>query len=384
MRNTLPRYIKAEICSIRDLSKRWYIYYYHLKPGSSEYQFFKEYKGINRYKTKNDRLLAARAARDARNELLAEGWSPFKEHTVEEFMEVPNASASQSLNKILNYKQSYLKRTGFISARSRIQNFITYLESLNLASCPITIIDQETIRRYLQSLKTERNLSNRARNNHLTELNSCFQLLLKYQYVQANPCQFLDKEPEHSEIHRPFSDSELAQLVEYLKANDPYLLQFCRFVCYAFLRTTEIVNLRVGDINASNNTLSIQSKTGFIQKPILNQLWPTLEAMEYHQYPKEYYLFSAQGKPTAAGTSRDYFSKRFTAAKRALGFSHFYTLYGLRHTFVQQLLRNGATDRQVMSLTGHRSMAAFEAYKRNLELKEPKGADLSQFFSNNL
>lgn len=377
----MQRYYPAEICRFRDLSKRWYIYYYHLIPGTTQYKFFKEYAGINRYKSKKQRLEAAKALRDARNELLAEGWSPFKEHSLEEFIDTPVTSISKAFADVIHYKKSYLKYTGYKSAKSRINAFLQYCQHKKLLDTPVSDIDQKFIQQYLNTLKFQRSLSNRARNNHLIELRSSFEILRKNQHVASNPAEFVDKLPEQSEIHRPFTDAQLVELKNYLSKHDPYLLQFCYFVIYAFLRTTEIVNLKINDLDLDSDLIHVRSKTGFITKPLLSQLRAKLDVMNVEQYEPNCYLFSAKGHPNPEGTTREMFSHRFTKAKRALGYSKFYTLYGLRHTFVQQLLNNGASDRQVMALTGHRTMAAFEAYKRNLNIKQVTGQDLSGYFN---
>jgi integrase len=151
---------------------------------------------------------------------------------------------------------------------------------------------------------------------------------------------------------------------------------------YAFLRTTEIVNIRVKDIDLESDLLHIQSKTGFITKPIVTTLKDKLEHIGIKQYSEECYLFSSKGYPDREGTTREFFSHKFTRIKRDLGYSKFYTLYGLRHTFIQMLLNDGASDREVMYLTGHKSQVAFDAYKRNLTLKQPAGSDLDRFFKN--
>jgi integrase len=378
----MQRYIPAEICSIRSLSKRWYIFYYHLIPGTTDYEFIKEYKGINRYKTTKKRLEAARSLRDARNELLSEGWSPYKDHQVEEFVEVADHTISFAFEKVMQLKKGFLRYTGFKSAKSRINAFLEYCTNKKMLDHSIVSIDETFLRKYLDSLKQKRQLSNRARNNHLIEIKSDFQLLKQYGYVKNNPAEHIKKLPESSEIHRPFTEQQLSELQKYMAIQEPYLLQFCHFVVYAFLRTTEIVNIRIKDIDLESDLLHIQSKTGFITKPIVTTLKNKLEHIGIKQYSEECYLFSSKGCPDREGTTREFFSHKFTRIKRDLGYSKFYTLYGLRHTFIQMLLNDGASDREVMYLTGHKSQVAFDAYKRNLTLKQPAGSDLDRFFKN--
>lgn len=64
-------------------------------------------------------------------------------------------------------------------------------------------------------------------------------------------------------------------------------------------------------------------------------------------------------------------TKQFKVLKNQLQLSPMHTMYSLRHTFISNLFQNGATSYELMSLTGHTTLAAFEKYIRSIRDKTP-------------
>ncbi|MEI6594160.1 MAG: hypothetical protein WCO28_01270 [Bacteroidota bacterium] len=53
-------------------------------------------------------------------------------------------------------------------------------------------------------------------------------------------------------------------------------------------------------------------------------------------------------------------------------------MYSIKHTFVCELIRNGAREVDVRRMTRHKTSDAFQKYIR--QFNEEKPADLSEFF----
>jgi len=53
-------------------------------------------------------------------------------------------------------------------------------------------------------------------------------------------------------------------------------------------------------------------------------------------------------------------------------------MYSIKHTFVSELIRNGAREVDVRRMTRHKTSDAFQKYIR--QFNEEKPADLSEFF----
>jgi integrase len=76
--------------------------------------------------------------------------------------------------------------------------------------------------------------------------------------------------------------------------------------------------------------------------------------------------FVADGKPGAEPFGKGFFSKRFAKLRKEIGISSDYTIYGLKHTRVIHLKSAGASDADIMALTGHSTYDAFSRYLRDL------------------
>ena len=179
-----------------------------------------------------------------------------------------------------------------------------------------------------------------------------------------------------------YSPDELKKLFDWLRENNQYLFLYCKFIAYTFIRPVELTRLRVGDIDLENKLIRLsvfqtKNKSSDVLT-IMDILIPEIEAMNLHLYPKDYFLFSAKLKPDKEFTTRDYFTDKFAKAKKALGLSKNHTMYSIKHTFVCELIRNGAREVDVRRMTRHKTSDAFQKYIR--QFNEEKPADLSEFF----
>jgi len=55
-----------------------------------------------------------------------------------------------------------------------------------------------------------------------------------------------------------------------------------------------------------------------------------------------------------------------------------HTMYSIKHTFICELIRNGASEADVRRMTRHKTGDAFQKYIRQFNEETPK--DLSAFF----
>ena len=84
--------------------------------------------------------------------------------------------------------------------------------------------------------------------------------------------------------------------------------------------------------------------------------------------------FIADGKPGIKPFGHGFFSKRFYKIRKLAGLSNDYTIYGFKHTRVVHLKIDGATDAEIMALTGHSDYSSFAKYLRDIGI----GTDLSK------
>jgi hypothetical protein len=88
-----------------------------------------------------------------------------------------------------------------------------------------------------------------------------------------------------------------------------------------------------------------------------------------NEYPPHYFVFGSDNKPSENRFGGTFFSRRFSKVRNFLNMDTAYTMYSAKHTRVIHLKQDGATDADIMSLTGHKDYVAYAKYLRDLGLE---------------
>jgi site-specific recombinase XerD len=122
----------------------------------------------------------------------------------------------------------------------------------------------------------------------------------------------------------------------------------------AGLRVSEIVNLKIEDVDSNRMTIFVARAKG--KKDRINALSPKLLA-ELRKYYKEYkpaiYLFEG---PDKAQYSVRSVQEVFTKAKQNAGIRNKGGIHTLRHSYATHLLESGTDIRFIQELLGHNSI----------------------------
>ncbi len=367
-----------------DIRKRWHISYYFKNPETGRLDRFREFGGINHFKSISERKGSLKMLLNARIVLLERGWSPYGEYFDQAFLDDDfDPDFLTVVEKVLANKQVYLKHTSYVTFRNRATQFKDFMIKSGYGSIKPREIKRKHIQDFIEHKITVDGITNRSRNNILVDIKSLFSKMIELDYLQINPCTGMKKVPTAINMHKVHSIEQLVDISNWMKQNDPYLLLFCRVFGYSFMRPCEAVKLRVGDIDLKNGLIHLPAeivKTNMAQvKPIIGILKPFLEEMHLENYPKDFYLFSSKGHPRQIPTTRDFFTAKFQKVKTAIGLSKEESMYAIRHTFVCDLIDSGMVSySEMMRYTGHTTMNSFEAYVRSLRKVMPK--DVSSYF----
>jgi site-specific recombinase XerD len=187
------------------------------------------------------------------------------------------------------------------------------------------------------------------------------QLQILYGQVLRQPGKVADLPRMHEPKQLPvvLSREEVGQLLE-VTANLKH--QTLLMVAYsAGLRVGEVVQLKIGDIDASR--LQIRVRGGKGQKDrytLLSEV--ALEAVR--AYVKAYglreWLFPGPGgaKPLSIRSAQHIFER----AKRKAGIEKEATFHSLRHAFATHLLEDGVDIRYIQELLGHSNVETTQRY----------------------
>lgn len=383
-----------------DLSKQWYVYFKWWDEDTESFVKAKRSKlpngqAINRIASKKERYTQIGLLADALEFLLSHGWTPKTPLKDEQI--IPKAETvhetkwivADALDEVEKIKSQHLGKFGNRTFKSKIRDFKTYLINEGKGTFAPDQLGRRDITEYLRHVKSTKGqngkeASARTRNNYLTELHAIFEKMIEEEIATKNPCKGIQKLRETVTRHQAFTREQVGQMSKWMDENDPYLKKFSYFIGYAFLRPSEILRLKVKDIQSNGILLSAKNaKTAkSVIIPIIDRLRPVLDEMIQQSNSPEDFLFSAEQKPSSrqvGGTQ--YFSKRFDKCreymneKHGCSFTHEHTLYAMRHTFIKDLylhFKNTMTRDQAefrtMQITRHQTTSALRAYIRDYSI----------------
>jgi integrase/recombinase XerD len=154
------------------------------------------------------------------------------------------------------------------------------------------------------------------------------------------------------------SRKEILKLIQVIK--NPKHKTLISLAYGAGLRVSEVVKLRICDVNLSDKTLHIrQSKGGRDRITILpQQMTPFLMELAGNRDKNSYLFPSNQGGKLTSRSAQ----KVFKNALNAAGLKKAATFHSLRHSFATHLLENGTNLRHIQELLGHKDIKTTERY----------------------
>ena len=169
----------------------------------------------------------------------------------------------------------------------------------------------------------------------------------------------LERPRKEKKLPIVLSIEEVRTLIGFFK-NQKHQLIF-KLIYAAGLRRSELINLKIKDLNLERNTLVIRSGKGF--KDRISLLPQTLhqEIKAYmQQYQPKVFLFESTrpGIPYSASS----IAKLMKRAVQKTGVNPDATPHSLRHSFATHLLENGTDLRYIQKLLGHSSSKTTEIY----------------------
>jgi len=272
----------------------------------------------------------------------------------------------QSFKDYLQLEKNYSPHTvnAYLNDVVFFQNFI--LEEFDQNN--LHEVNYSQIRSWIVALVDD-GISNTSVNRKVASLKSFYKFLLKTKQIQVSPLlkHKALKTPKNLQI--PFSEKELDTVlnhIEYAEGFEGTRDKLIIDLLYTTgIRRTELIHLKVFNLNSSTNTLKVLGKRNKERilpiLPIISQQIVSYfsERSNLEQIKDEDYFFlTIKGVKMSDSLVyrliNDYFSMVSEKVKKS---PHI-----LRHTFATHLLNNGADINSVKELLGHSSLASTQVY----------------------
>lgn len=153
---------------------------------------------------------------------------------------------------------------------------------------------------------------------------------------------------------------EITVLLDALKNNKHRLMLALAYG--GGLRVSEVIKLKVQDIDLNNLSLTVRSGKGKVDRLsiIPEKFSPDLQRMTYGREGNEYVFESERGGLLTSRSAQEVFNK----ALKLAGIKKKATFHSLRHSFATHLLENGVDIRYIQKLLGHSSITTTALYTK--------------------
>lgn len=275
---------------------------------------------------------------------------------IDEFIEYLIIDKKYSENTVKSYKND-------------LKNFSNKFKKID--------IKNKDIKNYLKYLK-DNNHDSKTIAHNISTLRSFYKFLLIEKKINYNPMEYIELPKIRKSLPKVLSIEEIDKLLD-IKLNDKFSYRnkaMLELMYSSGLRVSELINVRIHDIDDSNCIIRIMGKG---KKERIVPLGDY--AINYiNIYIKEYreklvknelndYLFlNNHGKHL----TRQGFFKIIKALAKEQNIKTDFSPHTLRHSFATHLLSGGADLRSIQEMLGHESISTTQIYTHvsTEELKE--------------
>jgi site-specific recombinase XerD len=246
--------------------------------------------------------------------------------------------------KLMNYSEPTIK-----TYKLHFQRFLNYYPDIALED-----ITKNQIREYLLYLVNVKKYSNSAQNQAINSIK------FYYEKVLGKPVEkyYVPRPRKEKKLPEVLSEEEVTKILKQISNLKHKCIIY--MIYSAGLRLTEVVHLRVSDIDSDRLQIFIRSAKGNKDRySILSSSILKLIRKYYKIYKPKYWLF--ESKPDQQFSKRT-IQRIFKVALQKSKINKHASIHTLRHSFATHLLEHGTDLRYIQELLGHRSSKTTEIY----------------------
>lgn len=273
-------------------------------------------------------------------------------------------SIDDYINDFLNFltiDKKYSENT-VQSYRDNLKHFKEFFFNKKLEN-----IEEEDIEKYLKYLYNQ-SFEARTISHNISSLRSFYKYLLTFKNIKHNPLENIEMPKLRKSLPKVLSYEEVNKLLDIdIKTYYDYRNKAMLELMYASgLRVSELVNLKIHDLNFENNTVRVFGKGS------KERIVPISDYATHYVnlYLVRAYAWLAKGKITdylflnnhGSRITRQAFFKILKQLAQDKKIETSFSPHTLRHSFATHLLQGGADLRSIQELLGHASISTTQIY----------------------
>ncbi len=247
-----------------------------------------------------------------------------------------------------------------------LASYLNYLESNGIPD--ISHADATAILGWLVQLNRQ-GLSAKSRARHLIAIRGFYKYLTGEKLIHTNPIKDIDIPKTGRYLPAVISVAEIEMLLDSCPSTTPKGLRnlaMMEIMYGAGLRVSELVNLKVLDVNLDSGLVRVMGK-GSRERIVpvgskaqaAGRLWLTRgRPLELKQIPSDYLFTARAGRPM----TRQAFWKIIKKQAAIAGILKPVSPHTLRHSFATHLIEGGADLRSVQTMLGHSDISTTQIY----------------------
>ena len=260
----------------------------------------------------------------------------------------------------------YLENKGYsnntiLSYQKDLNQFKDYCKNISIKK-----IDYNFIRSYLQFLHNKK-YTNKSIARHISSLKSFFKYLTKTEVIKENPCLLISNPKIEKKLPNYINYNDLEVLFSIPDKNDVLGLRnllILELLYSCGVRVSELVNIKLSDIDFSNDRILILGKGnkerfvlyGKVCSKLLNEYLN--KSRSKLNKDSDYLLLNKFGNKITDRAIRMIIDDIVKKSSLKLNISP----HTLRHTFATHLLNEGADLKIVQELLGHENISTTGIY----------------------
>lgn len=271
------------------------------------------------------------------------------------------------------------------SYKTAIKKFSDFLKSKDVYHYPFDTLTHQIVLEFSDFMRINQKLQPKTINNIIYNLLDLNKHAVKRNLCSKNIFEGYEKMsvPE-SDRHKAYDDFQKFMIEEHLKQNDIDLYYVTRFIFHLFIRTSELRTLKISDIDFRKGSVMVWAGNSKNRKkipiPINTNLQAILLEMKLYTYPRDFFVFGKNLKPSKESATINEYLLRHNKALIDLGIyvKNETTLYAWKHTGNVCAFLAGVDIWTLKDINRHWSIMQTEEYLRGLGLiLKPQAKNLS-------